>query len=112
MAVDLNLCREILIAAGEQADRGPVGAARFAPAEPQTVDAQIEALVAAGLVSASRPGCTLGVEALTASGREFLRLARNDVLWKRVNGELGGSGQEVTLQMVRARLLEWAQFSF
>lgn len=107
MSIDLNLCRDILAAVAGRAEDGTDSATASSRAQPE-----LEALFAAGLLKlgTDEAGAAMA-ESVTASGREFLRLAGNEVLWKRVGGELAATGRPVTLDMVRARLLEWAQFS-
>ncbi len=117
MSVDLDLCRELLRALDAHPDEQP-----FDPASPLGDSSeparreQLAALLAAGLVrtvAAADDGEPAGrIVGLSHSGREFLRLARNDTLWRRVHNELASGGAPVTLEMVRARLLEWGQFSF
>lgn len=110
MSLDLDLCRRLLDAAAQAGDAG-AGADAVPEAEPTRVAAQVALLIAAGLAKEDA-GDEARLGGLTPAGREFLRLARNEALWSRVKRELAGPGRSPDLGAIRARLLEWAQFSF
>ena len=114
MRTDLDLCRNILRALDAKADRQDIELAGLAGAAgPERVREQLALLMEAGLVHGDAADAEPGrVRGLNHAGREFLRLASNDILWQRALGELAAGGAPVTLAMVRARLLEWSQFSF
>jgi hypothetical protein len=114
MSLDLDLCRNILIAVAAAGDAGGVSAEQVDGADRDAAQAQFQLLVDAGLAHGVDPteSDPQALAALTPAGREFLRLARNETLWARVKSELAGPGRFPDLKAVRARLLEWAQFSF
>ena len=116
MSLNLDLCRRFLIALDAGANDGERDAQLTGCGGSDNLETQIRLLTEAGLVrslateSATVPADGPGV-ALTPSGREFLRLTRNDAIWKRACSELAAGKAPVTLQAVRARVLEWGQFS-
>lgn len=112
---ELELCRDLLRALDTQPEGQHFDpTARFGDASEQQVREQLRALLDAGLVRSDAGDVepSARISGLSHSGREFLRLARNDTLWQRVRAELASGDMPISLDMVRARLLEWGQFSF
>ena len=107
---DLDLCRRIVMERSALDAKQPWSADAITSHDNDMVWEQCLQLRDDGLIVVDEQ--QRHVVALTSAGREFLRLSRNDTLWARVKSEFATSPEPVTLTMVRARLLEWAQFSF
>ena len=112
--MNVNLIRDILLQLEPVASGATADSLQLTEHDPAVVSEHLQLLAQAGLVDVSGTDsghADSGAHKLTVKGREFLRLAKNDVLWKRVLGELRSAGSTPTLQALNARMLEWSFMS-
>jgi len=113
MKRDLDLCRRILLAIEEHPGAMLDYEPKFSGVSDETVTYQVGLLVQAGLVQAADARTTDGPTwialTMTWDGHEFLDVARDETLWQRAKADLGDKVKSVSLEVLKAVLVDLAK---